>query len=89
LQRINTLYFCTIGIRQRKKRTSKEPALRKRRAAIRRQADSLFKRTEQVVFPSDKNYFVRRKPRPSEKCRDIAPKSQFQKRRSINPKSDR
>jgi hypothetical protein len=38
---------------------------------IRIYEDSLFKRTEQVVFPSDKNCFVRRKPRPSGKGGNI------------------
>ena len=37
-------------------------ARRERRAAIRLQEDSLFPRTEQVVFRSDKKSFVRPKP---------------------------
>lgn len=57
-----------------------------RRTVIRIHEDSAFKRKQQVVFPSDKNCFVRQKLRPSEKCRDIAPKSQFQKKRSTNLK---
>lgn len=38
------------------------------------EVDSLFKRTEQVVFPSDKNYFVWRKQRPPGKGGNICSK---------------
>ncbi|WP_373200640.1 hypothetical protein [Phocaeicola vulgatus] len=45
-----------------------------RRTVIRIYEDSLFKRTGQVVFPSDKNCFVRQKQRPSEKSGNICSK---------------
>lgn len=45
-----------------------------RRTVIRIYEDSLFKRTGQVVFSSDKNYFVRQKPRPSGKGGNICSK---------------
>lgn len=38
------------------------------------EVDSLFKRTEQVVFLSDKNCFVRQKPRPPGKGGNICSK---------------
>ena len=41
---------------------------------IRIYEDSLFKRTGQVVFPSDKNYFVWRKQRPPGKGGNICSK---------------
>lgn len=45
-----------------------------RRTVIRIYEDSLFKRTGQVVFPSDKNYFVWRKQRPPGKGGNICSK---------------
>ncbi len=63
-------------------------ARRERRAAIRRQADSLFKRTEQVVFSSDKKSFVRRKPTCPTKAGENPLQSRgFRKRKNTNQKS--
>lgn len=45
-----------------------------RRTVIRIHEDFLFKRTGQVVFPSDKNCFVRQKPRPPGKGGNICSK---------------
>ena len=45
-----------------------------RRTVIRIHEDSAFKRKQQVVFPSDKNCFVRQKLRPSEKGGNICSK---------------
>lgn len=55
--------------------------LRPRRAAIRIYEDSLFKRTGQVVFPSDKNFFVRRKPPALPHGQEIL----LQSRKTANP----
>ena len=45
-----------------------------RRTVIRIHEDFLFKRTGQVVFPSDKNCFVRQKQRPPGKGGNIGSK---------------
>lgn len=73
-------YRCS-GMETQEVHTCLTMPLRPRRAAIRIHEDSLFKRTEQVVFPSDKNFFVRRKPLARPQGRGIS----LQSRKTANP----
>lgn len=62
-------------------RTCLTMTLRSCRAAIRIHEDFAFKRKQQVVFPSDKNFFVRRKPPALPHGQEIL----LQSRKTANP----